>query len=337
MIRRHFGISVALAVFAAFAVAGAWGPAAGARAPLKAVIGAPTASPKKATAGKRFTVTFAVKRSDNGKALTKGKLTCDPSVAGVVISHNERFKNGKIRLSFVIPKDAAGKIVKVKVTIKVGKKATTRIANFRVAGPVVPLPGSFAKTAPANSATGQQTNVSISWTASSNATGYDYCVDATNNNACDGSWVTAGANTSASPSGLTLGATYYWEVRANNSAGSTDADSGSWWSFTTVQPPPAAGTWTASNGVTFTVNATQTVLDSFSASYAQAGCSVKVTTYSIPIANGQFSRTGSFYFNGTFDSPTTAHGTEGLNNLNTYGCGYWTLGPFSWTATWQHS
>ncbi len=116
-------------------------PKPGPSSPLKAVIGAPSTSPNTATAGKRFVVTFPVKRSDNGAALKTGKMICDPSVAGKVIPHSEQFKNGNASLSFVVPKSASGKLLKVKLTIKVGTKSTTRVANFRVAAPVSVTPG----------------------------------------------------------------------------------------------------------------------------------------------------------------------------------------------------
>lgn len=98
---------------------------------VRPVIGAPTTVPAKATAGKRFTVSFKVTRSDNGKALTTGTMICDPSSAGKVITHAESFRAGVARLSFVIP--ATAKQVRVKVTIKSGTQAATRITMFRVA------------------------------------------------------------------------------------------------------------------------------------------------------------------------------------------------------------
>ena len=57
--------------------------------------------------------------------------------------------------------------------------------------------------------------------------------DTVNNGACDTSWVSVGAATTAQISALAGGTTYYWQVRASNAAGSIDADSGTWWSFAT--------------------------------------------------------------------------------------------------------
>jgi len=98
---------------------------------VKPVIGAPTITPA-ATAGKHVTVTFPVTRSDNGEPLTTGRMICDPSVQGTVITHAESFTGGTAKLSFTIPKTAKGKLLKVKVTIKVGGKSTTKVATFKV-------------------------------------------------------------------------------------------------------------------------------------------------------------------------------------------------------------
>jgi hypothetical protein len=121
-------------------------------APLKAVIGPPSTSPSKPVAGKRFTVTFPVTRGDNGAPLKTGTMICEPSVGGTVIRHSEQFKNGKARLTFVVPASATGKLLKVKVTIEVGTKATTRVASFLVAAPVPTTPGTKPTTPGTNRA-----------------------------------------------------------------------------------------------------------------------------------------------------------------------------------------
>ncbi len=101
-------------------------------------------------------------------------------------------------------------------------------------------PGSFAKSSPANRATGQPAGVSLQWAASSTAAEYQYCIDTTNDGACQGgNWVSTGANRSADLSGqLSVHTTYYWQVRALNSFGVTPANDG-WWSFTTSAMPGA--------------------------------------------------------------------------------------------------
>ena len=104
-----------------------------------------------------------------------------------------------------------------------------------------PLPGAFSKTAPANGATNQPTSLSLTWGTSSDATSYEYCIDTTNNGACDGTWTTTGSGTSANLVGLAYAATYSWQVRAVNAQGNTQANGGTWWAFTTEnQPLPGA-------------------------------------------------------------------------------------------------
>jgi len=100
-------------------------------ASLRPFLGTPLVSPTKAVAGRQFTVTFPVMRGD-GKPLATGAMICDPSVNGKVIPHSEHFANGKATLSFVIPKSAKGKTLRVKVTIKNSAASATRIANYRV-------------------------------------------------------------------------------------------------------------------------------------------------------------------------------------------------------------
>ncbi len=103
------------------------------------------------------------------------------------------------------------------------------------------LPGAFGKIAPANGATGQPTSLSLSWGTSSDATSYEYCIDTSVNGACNASWINVGNVTSAALSGLGEGTTYSWQVRAVNGQGTTQADGGTWWQFTTgVWPARAA-------------------------------------------------------------------------------------------------
>ena len=95
------------------------------------------------------------------------------------------------------------------------------------------LPGSFNKSSPTDGATLQPINPTLTWGASSEATSYEYCYDTTNDNTCTG-WTSNGTSTNKSLSGLSINTTYYWQVRANNVGGTTYANTGTWWSFTTV-------------------------------------------------------------------------------------------------------
>ncbi len=99
---------------------------------IKPVFGSATTAPSRPVAGKRLVFTLAVNRSDTGAPLTTGRMVCDPSIAGVVLKHTESFKNGKARLSLVIPKTAKGKLLKVSIKITSGTKSATKIVTYKV-------------------------------------------------------------------------------------------------------------------------------------------------------------------------------------------------------------
>lgn len=129
----------------------------------------------------------------------------------------------------------------------VSASAVPRTATLTIAGQTVAvnqapaLPGAFNKSSPANGATGRATNTTLSWTASSGAAGYEYCIDTSNNGTCNGTWTSAGSATSVALSGLANLTLYSWHVRAVNAGGSTYAQgsASAFWSFTT-RPRPRA-------------------------------------------------------------------------------------------------
>ena len=84
------------------------------------LIGRVATVPARVQAGQRVTVSVPVarERSEKFLPLTRGTMSCDPSVSGRRIAHAESFKNGIARLSFVVPKTAKGKVLKVTLTIK---------------------------------------------------------------------------------------------------------------------------------------------------------------------------------------------------------------------------
>ncbi len=109
-------------------------------------------------------------------------------------------------------------------------------------GPAPVAPGAFSKTSPSNGATGLSPSLTLSWSVSSNADHYQYCVDSTpmsGSRVCHTAsagvstgWADA-SSTTATVSGLIAGTTYYWQVYA---LGATPpgmyADGGTWFSFT---------------------------------------------------------------------------------------------------------
>ena len=73
-------------------------------------------------------------------------------------------------------------------------------------------------------------------------TGYEYCLDTTNDNACSGTWMSTGTSTSARLGGLSGETTYYWHVRATNAGGTAYANGASttFWNFTIQAAAPGA-------------------------------------------------------------------------------------------------
>ncbi|MCU0486145.1 MAG: hypothetical protein MUC85_08555 [Anaerolineales bacterium] len=95
-------------------------------------------------------------------------------------------------------------------------------------------PGAFNKLTPINlSASRSVWSTTITWDTSADATEYEYCYDKTDDNTCDSSWTSAGTNTSAEITFLEAITPYYWQVRAYDGEGYTEADDGAWWKFTT--------------------------------------------------------------------------------------------------------
>ena len=97
----------------------------------------------------------------------------------------------------------------------------------------------FGKTAPADSATAISLSPTLSWNQLIGATSYEYCYSSVAGPCTK--WNSVGSDTSVTLSGLAPNYTYYWQVRAVDSGGTTEADGGTWWSFTTTAA--SACTW----------------------------------------------------------------------------------------------
>jgi hypothetical protein len=206
-----------------------------------------------------------------------------------------------------------------------------------------PPPGSFSKSAPANGATSQPANPSLSWGASSGATSFEYCIDTTNNSACDAAWISTAASTSVGLTGLTPATSYFWQARAINASGITEANGGTWWTFTTAGAPagPTPGYWESDYSYdAFYVNTSSSAVKNFSVKISVEGCgNYTITrTTDVPITSNQFSFSGPFYVSsGTFTSATTATVTYGLTDFPITDCGYITGGPWTEPFSWLNS
>jgi hypothetical protein len=198
-----------------------------------------------------------------------------------------------------------------------------------------PAPGGFHKTSPANSATVQSTAPTLSWTASRNATDYQYCLATINNGACSGPWRSTRTSTRVTLSGLRPGTTYYWQAKASSVHGTVAADNGSVHAFTVSSAGigPEAGSWAftslsgpvtgyggslnsadsaTATGIFFTVNPDRATVSGFGFNYKWSGpgnggnvCTGQGTTVdqaTAPIAGGQFSPPASNTW--SWSSPT---------------------------------
>jgi hypothetical protein len=99
---------------------------------------------------------------------------------------------------------------------------------------------------PSNGATGVSVTLSISWGAVAGATTYGVQVSTTTSFATTSFQQSGSAATSASPTGLANGTTYYWRANASNSI-ATGAWSGTW-SFMTISPVGAPTLMAPTNG-----------------------------------------------------------------------------------------
>ncbi|MCS7055772.1 MAG: hypothetical protein NZM18_06305, partial [Thermoflexales bacterium] len=105
-------------------------------------------------------------------------------------------------------------------------------------------PGAFGKDAPVNGSFNLPTaSLTLRWFPASGATSYEVCVGtaAGSCNALPGNtWLNVGNALTTSVTNLLPGTTYFWQVRALNSSGTTAADNGGWWQFTTRNANPPA-------------------------------------------------------------------------------------------------
>jgi hypothetical protein len=218
---------------------------------------------------------------------------------------------------------------------------TADFTTYRVYLPVLskpfPPPDAFGKISPSNGASNINDHPTLNWNSSNGAIGYEYCLDTTNNDACDTTWVSSATN-QTNLSDLLYGVMYYWQVRAINQGGTTYADNGTWFNFITRLQPKAGFWWDNDTGTYFYVTPDQNIVREFSIWFNVQGCYKGWISRSIPagdvaISDGGFSFSDLMYATGTFDTETTAHGTLGLSHFPLCGT-TWSGGPYSWSAVW---
>jgi hypothetical protein len=196
---------------------------------------------------------------------------------------------------------------------------------------VVAAPVAFNKISPANGTINLPPNPTLSWGASSNAQYYQYCLNTTGCTATS-RWISTGTDTSVAVKNL-LSGTYYWQVRARNTLGTTYANGGTplWkMTFTVLGAPGPFIKVSPANGVTVQpTNPTFRWGDSANAEFYQyclnkTGC----TASSKWISTGANTRvdvsgltTGTYYWQ--------------VRARNTLGATYANAGTPLWTETFN--
>jgi hypothetical protein len=93
-----------------------------------------TALPARPVAGKRFTVSTAVMRTDTRTVVEAGSVTCTATVAGKKVRVRGGFANGRARCVLTVPRNTAGKLLRGSLTVGVERVSVRKSYRFRVLG-----------------------------------------------------------------------------------------------------------------------------------------------------------------------------------------------------------
>lgn len=107
--------------------------------------------------------------------------------------------------------------------------------------------------------------------------------------------------------------------------------------FRVIPSGPQPGHWSGPYSEDFYVTPDAAYVDEFSIVIGVQECGIYLITHTRPepIVNNRFAFSGPFYASGTFDTPTTVGGVDGLEDFFISDCGWVSGGPWDWTASWQ--
>jgi hypothetical protein len=100
--------------------------------PLHLIAGTPRGIPARPAAGRRFTVTVPVLRSDTVRGITSGSVACKARVAGQDVSAPGRVGGGVARCTLDMPAGASGTTLRGAMTVRSGGKSVVARFTFPV-------------------------------------------------------------------------------------------------------------------------------------------------------------------------------------------------------------
>ena len=109
-----------------------WGYALANRPALILVAREPVATPSRPKAGRSFTVSLPVTRSDTGRAIDSGSVGCRVLAAGIAVRATGRVIAGSAQCAFVVPRAAKGKVLRGTISLRTGGTLVARDFAFTV-------------------------------------------------------------------------------------------------------------------------------------------------------------------------------------------------------------
>ena len=109
-----------------------WGYTLANRAALVLTARELVATPRRARAGRSFTVSMPVIRSDTGRRISSGTVGCRVRAAGAVVQATGRVAGGSAQCAFVVPRAAQGKVLSGTISVRTGGTLVSRSFTFAV-------------------------------------------------------------------------------------------------------------------------------------------------------------------------------------------------------------
>jgi len=97
---------------------------------IRLIAGKTLANPVQPRAGKPFTVSMPVRRSDTNRAITSGAVSCNVTADGKKVRAAGRVRSGRAQCTFVVPANAS--VVRGSMTVRTGGTAVTARFSFKV-------------------------------------------------------------------------------------------------------------------------------------------------------------------------------------------------------------